>query len=125
MYPDRVQVHTEDDPQSFTAVENNRPQGRQHQDINPHIVLDDEIPLAPSAPVPRQKFSRFRQKRTHYAYETIVDHDFTHTEPMYEVKWTGHDATTWEPRDNLPFNAVQRYHKRRRVPPPDWYPEPQ
>ena len=74
-----------------------------------------------------ESFSRMRKtKNPHYAYDRIVAHDFSRADPEYKVRWTNRPSNedSWEPRWNLPFNAVNAYHRRQGLEALEFYKDP-
>ena len=74
-----------------------------------------------------RRFSRMRKtKNPHYVYDRIVAHDFSRSDPEYKVRWTNRPSNedSWEPRWNLPFNAVNAYHRRQGIEVPEFYKDP-
>ena len=74
-----------------------------------------------------RRFSRMRNtKNPHYAYDRILAHDFSRSDPEYNVRWTNRPSNedSWEPRWNLPFNAVNAYHRRQGLEVLEFYKDP-
>ena len=81
----------------------------------------------PDGPDPSRTFSRMRKYRSiHYAFDKIVDHDLTGTDPVYKIRWTSRPSSedTWESIWNIPYNAVAAYHRRNRLDPPPFHKDP-
>ena len=74
-----------------------------------------------------RRFSRMRKtKNPHYAYDRIFAHDFSRSDPEYKVRWKNRPINegSWEPRWNLPFNAVNAYHRIKGLEAPEFYKAP-
>lgn len=57
-----------------------------------------------------------------YAFDRIVDFD---PHRGYRVRWTNYsaDSDTWEPPCHVPYNAVVRYHRWKKLPVPKYHPD--
>ena len=81
----------------------------------------------PDGPEPSRTFSRMRKsRRVHYAFDRIVDHDVTGTEPVYKIRWTSRPSSedTWDYIWNIPYNAVAASYRRNGLDPPPFYRDP-
>ena len=78
-------------------------------------------------PEPSRTFSRMKKSRSvHYAFDKIVAHDLTGTEPVYKIRLTTRPSSEdiWESIWNIPYNAVAVYHRRNGLGPQPFYKDP-
>lgn len=78
--------------------------------VNPAALFElDTAPVKPNIPV--RKCSRFKRNYlVEPVYSRIVSYD---AKKGYRMRWYLQDAAfnTWEPRDSLPHNIVQRFRR--------------
>ena len=82
----------------------------------------------PDVPEPSRTFLRMIKCRSvYYAFDKIVDHDLTGTEPVYKIRWTSRPSSedTWESIWNIPYKALAAYHLRNGLDPTPFYKEPE